>query len=319
MKLPPEESFEYRNLDEQTRTIIWQYTAEIKDLMRLTAENIINIGKKLTQVKSRLGHGSFQQWLRTEFEWSEQTARQFMQVYRWSETIENKKFVFSKLGTSALYLLAAPSTPPEAREEVLDLVDGGEKVSYTRAKNIVDRYRELPLATNDNVTETVDTEIKSETQARFEETDNLLFRLETPQLGCIVKLYHADELKAITNLTVGAIVEIEIGRWQGQTAKIIEVLNEQQLIKTDSQQTNPTLAASSPLEMDISVYTIDEADLIDRQKLREMGQHLIISYGNVCLAIEGNPQTLNAFTEQVKIDLEFIKDIFQQALDRQNS
>jgi hypothetical protein len=103
-------------------------TQEIKDLMRLTAENIISIGQKLIEVKEQLGHGSFQNWLKTEFEWSEQTARQFMQVYRWSETIKNKNFVFSQLGTSALYLLAAPSTPPEARQEILNLVERGKKL-----------------------------------------------------------------------------------------------------------------------------------------------------------------------------------------------
>ena len=319
MESPTEESFEYTNLDEQTRTIIWQYTAEIKDLMRLTAENIISIGRKLTQVKLQLGYGSFQKWLRTEFEWSEQTARQFMQVYRWSETIENKKLVFSKLGTSALYLLAAPSTPPEARKEVLDLVDGGAKVSYTRAKHIINHYRKLPLAVDDKVTKIVETEIQPNTQAQIDEIDNLLFRLETSKLGCIVKLYQAAELKVITNLTVGAIVEIDIGRWQGQKAKIIEVLNEQQLSIVDCQQTSSRLAALRSPAMDIGVYIIDEADFGDRRKLREADRCLTVGYKNVCLAITTNSATLAAFIKQIEVDPEFIKDIFQQALDRQNS
>ena len=308
-------SFEYANLDEQTRKIIWEYTSEIKDLMRLTAENIISIGQKLTQVKSQLGHGSFQQWLRTEFEWSEQTARQFMQVYRWSETIENKNFVFSNLGTSALYLLAAPSTPPEAREEVLGLVDGGEKVSYTRAKDIIDRYRGLP-AVNDNVIETIDVETKPQIPTQLEKTDNLLFRLSTPELGYIVKLYRADELEAISDLTVNAIVEIKVGRFLGQTAKIIEVLQEQPTI-TEPQGNDLELEVSLPLETDISVSVVDNYS--DRTQLREMGQHLIISYRNCCLAIKANSVILSAFTEQAKVNHEFIKDIFQQALNRQNS
>lgn len=73
-------------MDIQTRAIVRRRAIEIKNLMRLTTENIIHIGKKLTEVKMTLGHSSFQNWLRGEFEWSEQTARQFMQVYRWSET-----------------------------------------------------------------------------------------------------------------------------------------------------------------------------------------------------------------------------------------
>ena len=316
MESVPEESFKYANLDKQTRNVIWQYTSEIKDLMRLTAENIISIGQKLTLVKSQLGHGSFQKWLRTEFEWSEQTARQFMQVYRWSETIENKNFVFSELGTSALYLLAAPSTPPKAREEILDLVDGGEKVSYTRAKNIVSRYKESP-SFDDNLAKEIDTEIKPRTVGQFADTSNLLFRLQTSEFSCIVKLYHTYELEAVSSLTVGAIVKIKIGRWQGHTAKIIEVLNEQQLIMTERQETTDLVqTASLPRDTDISVSVLDEVNFGDLQNIREMGQHLIISYGNICLAVRANPRTLTTFTEQIRTDPEFIKHIMQQALDR---
>ena len=309
MESVPEKNFEYANLDEQTRNIVWRYTSEIKGLMRLTAENIITIGQKLTLVKSQLGHGSFQKWLRSEFEWSEQTARQFMQVYRWSETIENKNFVFSELGTSALYLLAAPSTPPEAREEVLDLVDGGEKVSYTRAKNIINRYKELP-SFDDNVIEEIDTEIESRTTSQPENTDNLLFRLETSEFSCIVKLYHASELEATSSLTVGATVKIIVGRWQGQTAKIIEVLNEQQSI-TNGQEA--ALAPTASLLEDITVSIINK---LDSDRHQQIPQQLIISYGSICLAIKANTQMLTAFTEQIKNNPEFVKDILQQALNR---
>ena len=316
MEFFPEKSFEYAKLDERTRNIVWQYTAEIKNLMRLTAENIISIGQKLTQVKSQLGHGNFQQWLTTEFEWSEQTARQFMQVYRWSETIENKNFVFSNLGTSALYLLAAPSTPSAAREEVLGLVNTGEQVSYTRARNIINRYRELPLIDSKD-TEITDIEIKPQLAIQSEKTENLLFRLETSELGCIVKLYHVNELETISNLDIGAIVKIKVGRWQGHTAKIIEVLNEQQLTEKERLQSNTTLPASSLLETDISV-SVSEVDLNDLQKLREMDRHLIISYENTCLAIKANPHTLATFTDKIKTDFEFLGNILQQALCKQN-
>ena len=318
MEFFPKKGFEYANLDERTRNIVWQYTSEIKTLMRLTAENIISIGQKLTQVKSQLGHGNFQQWLTTEFEWSEQTARQFMQVYRWSETIENKNFVFSNLGTSALYLLAAPSTPSEAREEVLGLVNVGEQVSYTRAKNIINRYRELPLIDDKDITEIIDTEIEPQIPVQSEKTSNLLFRLETSELGCIVKLYSLDELEIISNLNIGAIVRIKIGRWQGQTAKIIEIFNEQQLNKKDCLKTDVMLPASLLLEADISVSVIDEVGLNHLEKHREISQHLIISYGNTRLAIKANPHILATFTEQTLTDLEFVKDILQQALYRQN-
>lgn len=305
MGLIPEESFKYTHLDDRTRTIIWQRTSEIKELMRLTAENIISIGQKLTEVKEQLGHGSFQNWLRTEFEWSEQTARQFMQVYRWSEAIENKNFVFSQLATSALYLLAAPSTPPEAREEVLSLVNRGEKVTYTRAKSIVNGCKKLPLSIEEEQQErTIDITAQSEIILPSDSSSQQLFRLETSELGSIVRLYQADEIEKITDLNIGAVVKIKVGRWQGQTATIAEILWEQELVSSDNQQS------------DITVRTIEKADFSNQEKLSEMGQHLIICYGNTCLAVDGNPQILTAFTAQLQNNRTFVQEIFERALSK---
>lgn len=65
MELIREENFEYSYLDNETGTIVRQRPLEIEDLMRLTAENITNIGQKLTEVKEKLDRGSFQNWLRS--------------------------------------------------------------------------------------------------------------------------------------------------------------------------------------------------------------------------------------------------------------
>ena len=300
MDLVSENSFEYTLLDAKTRTMVRQCTSEIKDLMRLTAENMISIGQKLTEVKEQLGHGSFQNWLRTEFEWSEQTARQFMQVYRWSQTLKNKNFVFSQLTTSALYLLAAPSTPPEARKQVLSLVEAGEKVTYSCTKSIVERYKKIALPT---------------AQLQSNSTGEQLFRLETTQLGRIVRLYHAAELEAITDLNIGATVKIVVGRWQGQIATIAEILTEEQLSENKSNQITQTPSFS--LASNIYVHILDRTDFSNSEKLREMGQYLIINYGNVCLAIEGNSEKLTAFTAQIENNLAFVQEIFDQAWNKQ--
>lgn len=316
MELVPNSNFEYSHLDDETRIVVRQRTSEIKNLMRLTAENIINIGHKLIEVKEKLGHGSFQNWLRSEFEWSEQTARQFMQVYRWSQTIENKNFVFSQLATSALYLLAAPSTPTEAREEVLGLVDGDEKVSYTRVKNIVDRYKQQPFS---NPVVNIDVRAEDKIKTESSNTGNLLFRLEIARLGGIVRLYRAEELETISDLTIGAMVEIKIGRWQNQTAKIIEVLHEQRSKMPDREVRDRRSPIIPPAENEICVRAIDEIDFYlssqNPKKLQEIGQSLILSYGKICLAIAGSSEILNAFVKRIETDPAFVKNMLERAMD----
>jgi hypothetical protein len=57
--------------------------------------------------------------LECEFEWSESAALKFMQVHELSKSVN---FTDLDVPVSALYLLAAPSTPEAARDAVLSVV-----------------------------------------------------------------------------------------------------------------------------------------------------------------------------------------------------
>lgn len=54
------------------------------------------------------------------------TAQRFMQV---SEVMDVKSFTVKHLPATALYELAAPSTPPEIRERVESMLVDGEEVT----------------------------------------------------------------------------------------------------------------------------------------------------------------------------------------------
>jgi len=74
------QQFDYSTLDPQASQFVQQQTGEIRALMKRTAQDIIEVGQKLTQVKKQLGHGRFRDWLHAEFEWSVSAATRFMQV-----------------------------------------------------------------------------------------------------------------------------------------------------------------------------------------------------------------------------------------------
>ncbi len=132
--------FSYDTLDSTTRTVVQQRTDEIKSLLRRTAQDIIDIGQKLVEVKQELGHGHFLAWLRTEFDWSESAARKFMQVSRQFKTV---KFTDLNIATSALYLLSADSTSEAARSEALQRARAGEVITRALAKAITQQYQQL--------------------------------------------------------------------------------------------------------------------------------------------------------------------------------
>ena len=130
--------FDYTALDTSTSQFVQQQTGEIRGLMKRTVESIFEIGQRLIVVKERLGHGRFGSWLETEFEWSQDTASNFINVAKKFGNLPN--FSEFDMAASALYMLAAPSTPDAARDEALARAKAGESITYKAAKNIKQKY-----------------------------------------------------------------------------------------------------------------------------------------------------------------------------------
>ena len=121
-------SFDYEILSLRQRTIVQNCTGEIKERLRRTAQDVWEIGQKLVEVRSQLEHGQFEVWLSAEFGWSRRTAYNFINVYEaFSDT---KNFAQLDIATSALYKLAAPSTPQSIRNEFLNKAEKGEKITH---------------------------------------------------------------------------------------------------------------------------------------------------------------------------------------------
>lgn len=157
MPTPTVQDFDYATLDAETQIVVQQHTSEIKTLMCRTAQDIINIGQNLILVKEQLGHGQFRNWLKAEFDWGVWTATKFMQV---AEKFESVNFTHLNIAASALYLLAAPSTPEKARTEALERATVGEAITHTSAKAIVSRHKNAAKPKGDK---TVTFDVPSET------------------------------------------------------------------------------------------------------------------------------------------------------------
>jgi hypothetical protein len=114
----------------------------IRDLLRRTVENAVEIGRRLIETKEMLVHRNlWVDWLEREFGMSERHARNFMNVYcELGGFLEN----FSKLNhlpVSGLYLLAAPSTSNSVRQEVIKRAEAGEEMSFDEVKSTIKANR----------------------------------------------------------------------------------------------------------------------------------------------------------------------------------
>ena len=126
-----------------------KFLAEKADVIRGWPETPLVtcvIGRLLVEAKARCKHGQWLPWLEREFGWSDDTARNYMGIYA---LIKSRNFRdLGLLPVSSLYLLAAPSTPEAARDEVSRGLSGGEKVSVGEVRKIVVNIKHTPTPLN---------------------------------------------------------------------------------------------------------------------------------------------------------------------------
>jgi hypothetical protein len=111
-----------------------EHAAEIRRLGRQTVKSIIEIGRRLAECRLLLKEdGNWRSWLDCELKLSPQSAGRLIQVYE-----QRSKLEHLDLPVSALYLLAAPSTPKEVVNEIVERAQTGEPVSVAEVKRVVD-------------------------------------------------------------------------------------------------------------------------------------------------------------------------------------
>ncbi len=111
----------------------------IKECGYRIVEDMIEIGRELIEVKNLLGHGQFQKWIAAEFGWSKQTAINFMHV---AKNLGDKSTAIVLLPPTAVYVLAAPSFPDKARQEIVQRLEQGEKFDADQIKRLAKQAKE---------------------------------------------------------------------------------------------------------------------------------------------------------------------------------
>lgn len=132
-------SFDYEVLDAEQRIVVEQRTGEIRERLRRSAQDIWEIGQKLADVRSRLKHGQFDAWLKAEFGWSRRTAYNFINVYE--AFGERANLAQIDIASSALYLLAAPSTPQNVRDEFMQRAREGETLTHKNLRQVIEKKK----------------------------------------------------------------------------------------------------------------------------------------------------------------------------------
>jgi hypothetical protein len=128
--------FDYSTLDPETATLARHAVTEIRQLYRTSVDCAIKIGAHLIAVERRL-FGRYTEWLEAEFAMSIRTAQDFQYI---AETFGDVELP-DNLPFTAFRILAQPSTPQEAVDEVFNRARSGEQVTVEETKEVVRRVK----------------------------------------------------------------------------------------------------------------------------------------------------------------------------------
>jgi hypothetical protein len=121
-----------------------QHATAIRRNLRHTIKDIIDSGKRLNECKRIVGRGNWLPWLKQEFGWTDKTAENFINVYKFAGA-QFEKFSNLNIPVSSLYLIAAPSTPEAARAKVIKQAEAGKRLSTAQVKFIVQEHKPQTL------------------------------------------------------------------------------------------------------------------------------------------------------------------------------
>jgi hypothetical protein len=121
--------------------LLAKHSEAIHSLGKRVVSDVNEIGRRFKECKKLLGHGNWLPWLKREFGWSDRTAENFIRIHDLAQKAKIENFSNLSLPVSGLYLLAAPSTPVEVRDEIIDRAAGGEKVSVAEIKQTITKTK----------------------------------------------------------------------------------------------------------------------------------------------------------------------------------
>jgi hypothetical protein len=135
-------------LDEHAE-VLAEHAEAIRKYAKRTVDDLLEIGRRLAEVKKLLGYGNWLPWLEREFCWSEDTAERLIAIYELQQQIPHVRNL--DLPFSGLYLLGRHTTPPKAVEAVVTKAEAGGRVTVAEIKETILQSKATALARKSKV------------------------------------------------------------------------------------------------------------------------------------------------------------------------
>jgi hypothetical protein len=123
-----------------TSITLAEIATQIKALEKRTIANVVEIGRLLHEASEKCEHGTYREWLKTEFSWSHDTARNYRSVYNLAQKTKISSFAKFDVSISALYLIAKMPDGDPTRDTIIKAAQTG-RVSYAMASDIIEEAK----------------------------------------------------------------------------------------------------------------------------------------------------------------------------------
>ena len=142
MKIQVETETVYAEMSREEGTEARKHAERIRSIVQRTAKDMLEIGRRLIEVRNLLLPGTWGRWLETEFHWSQPVASNIMRAAARFADVDCATF----FQPSAMYALIRNKVDPKAIDEAIEIARTGRIVSRKTACELVAKY--LPDSTD---------------------------------------------------------------------------------------------------------------------------------------------------------------------------
>lgn len=136
--------FDYSQIDEAHREKLMADAVAYKQRAERIDQDLLKNGEIIVKWRGILEHGQFSAWVEKELDISPRQAQMLMNTW---EVFRGKSEIISLLGDTNSQLLAAPSVPEAAREQVIaEAKKTGTKPTQAKVKAAITQHRQTPRA-----------------------------------------------------------------------------------------------------------------------------------------------------------------------------
>lgn len=118
--------FDYSDVSANLKQELFDDAEYIRRKQADAQHNVIEAGIRLLVVKEKLPHGAFLPWVESECGISERLVQDYISI---AKEFGPNPHRCADLPTKAMKVLASPSMPGDAKQEIYDKLDSGEKVT----------------------------------------------------------------------------------------------------------------------------------------------------------------------------------------------